>query len=259
MNLEKSDVTGLEQSLHFKQVFKAIELMGLDYYENLVHVPYGLVSLDGEKLSTRTGNIIYAEDILKEAVKRALELIEEKNPSLKNKEEVAKQVGIGAVIFHDLFNQRIKNINFSWKDVLSFEGTTGPYVQYTYARAGSVLRKYEKESATSSETLYAADTLFTNTDINYQALTEDASFALIKTISGYEKAMTTAAESYEPSVVARFLISLCTDFNKFYQECPILKEENESIKIARLQLVNASQQIIKDATALLGMECPEEM
>ncbi len=252
-------VTGLEQSLHFKQVFKAIELMGLDYYENLVHVPYGLVSLDGEKLSTRTGNIIYAEDILKEAVKRALELIEEKNPSLKNKEEVAKQVGIGAVIFHDLFNQRIKNINFSWKEVLSFEGTTGPYVQYTYARAGSILRKYEKESATAPETLYAADTLFTNTDINYQALTEDASFALIKTIGGYEKAVTTAAESYEPSVVARYLISLCTDFNKFYQECPILKEENKSIKTARLQLVNVAQQIIKDATALLGMECPEEM
>ena len=238
-------VTGLEQSLHFKQVFKAIELMGYDFYNGLIHVPYGLVSLDGEKLSTRTGNIIYAEDILKEAVKRAAELIEEKNPSLANKEEVAKQVGIGAVIFHDLFNQRIKNINFSWKEVLSFDGTTGPYVQYTYARAKSVLRKHGKE--------------LTNSSTDYQALTDDISFALIKTIGGYEKAVNCAAESYEPSVVARYLISLCTDFNKFYQECPILKEENESVKEARLKLVSVVQTIIKEASSLLGMECPEEM
>ncbi len=238
-------VTGLEQSLHFKQVFKAIELMGYEFYAGLIHVPYGLVSLDGEKLSTRTGNIIYAEDILKEAVKRASELIEEKNPSLASKEEVAKQVGIGAVIFHDLFNQRIKNINFSWKEVLSFDGTTGPYVQYTYARAKSVLRKYGKE--------------LTTTSTDYQALTDDISFALIKTIGGYEKAVNCAAESYEPSVVARYLISLCTDFNKFYQECPILREENESVKEARLKLVSVVQTIIKDASGLLGMECPEEM
>ena len=245
-------VTGLEQSLHFKQVFKAIELMGLDYYKNLVHVPYGLVSLDGEKLSTRTGNIIYAEDILKEAVKRAYELIEEKNPSLENKDEVAKKVGIGAVIFHDLFNQRIKNINFSFKEVLSFDGTTGPYVQYTYARAKSVLRKYEKESG-------AVTCLLNDESIDYQTLTDDISFALIKTIGGYEKAVNAAAESYEPSIVARYLISLCTDFNKFYQECPILKEENDKVKEARIQLVDVTAQIVSEACGLLGIDCPEEM
>lgn len=238
-------VTGLEQSLHFKQVFKAIELMGYDFYKELVHVPYGLVSLDGEKLSTRTGNIIYAEDILKEAIKRAEDLIEEKNPALDNKEEVAKQVGIGAVIFHDLFNQRIKNINFSWKEVLSFDGTTGPYVQYTYARAKSILRKYGKEIQ------------YEVTD--YQALIDDISFALIKTIGGYEKAVSSAAESYEPSVVARYLINLCSDFNKFYQECPILKEKNEKKKEAKLQLVNITAKIISEGCGLLGMECPEEM
>ena len=238
-------VTGLEQSLHFKQVFKAIELMGYDFYKGLVHVPYGLVSLDGEKLSTRTGNIIYAEDILKEAIKRAEDLIEEKNPALDNKEEVAKQVGIGAVIFHDLFNQRIKNINFSWKEVLSFDGTTGPYVQYTYARAKSILRKYGKEIQ------------YEVTD--YQALIDDISFALIKTIGGYEKAVSSAAESYEPSVVARYLINLCSDFNKFYQECPILKEKNEKKKEAKLQLVNITAKIISEGCGLLGMECPEEM
>ena len=181
-------VTGLEHSLHFKQVFKAIELMGYKWYTNLVHVPYGLVSLEGAKLSTRNGNIIYAEDILDEAVKRAAESIEEKNPKLVNKEMVAKKVGIGAVIFHDLFNQRIKDVDFSWDDVLSFEGTTGPYVQYTYARAKSILRKSNVE--------------IENKNICYDALTDDVTFELIKILSGYEEAVKNAANRYEPSIVA---------------------------------------------------------
>ncbi|MCR5031751.1 MAG: arginine--tRNA ligase [Lachnospiraceae bacterium] len=238
-------VTGLEQSLHFKQVFKAIELMGYDYSDELVHVPYGLVSLGGEKLSTRKGNIIYAEDILKEAIKRAGDLIEEKNPALADKETVAKQVGVGAVIFHDLFNQRIRNINFSWKDVLSFDGTTGPYVQYTYARAKSVLRKYGQE---------ISDHAF-----SCEALTDDVTFALIKTIGGYEDAVQSAAENNEPSIVAKYLIALCTDFNKFYQDRPILKEADIVAKESRLALVNIVQKLISDAAGLLGMECPEEM
>ena len=136
--------------------------------------------------------------------------------------------------------------------MLSFDGTTGPYVQYTYARAKSVLRKYEKESG-------AVTCLLNGESIDYQALTDDISFALIKTIGGYEKAVNAAAESYEPSIVARYLISLCTDFNKFYQECPILKEENEKIKEARIQLVNVMSQIVSEACGLLGIECPEEM
>ena len=145
----------------------------------------------------------------------------------------------------DLFNQRIKNINFSWKEVLSFDGTTGPYVQYTYARAKSILRKYGKEIQ------------YEVTD--YQALIDDISFALIKTIGGYEKAVSSAAESYEPSVVARYLINLCSDFNKFYQECSILKEKNEKKKEAKLQLVSITAKIIFEGCGLLGMECPEEM
>ena len=238
-------VTGLEQTLHFKQVFKAIELMGFDFYSGLVHIPYGLVSLDGEKLSTRKGNIIYAEDILKEAVKRAYELIEEKNATLQNKEQTANKVGIGAVIFHDLFNQRIKNINFSWQEVLSFEGTTGPYVQYTYARSKSVLRKN--------------GVIPVEENIDYEKLTDDVSFELVKTIGEYGKAVHMAAENYEPSVIARFLINLCTGFNKFYQECPILKEKDDKTRKARLQLVEIVQRIIHEASELLGMECPEEM
>ncbi len=258
-------VTGLEQTLHFKQVFKAIELMGYDYYQNLVHVPYGLVSLEGEKLSTRTGNIIYAEDILKEATSRALELIEEKNPSLADKETVAAQVGIGAVIFHDLFNQRIKNIDFSWKEVLSFDGTTGPYVQYTNARAGSILRKAgvpteEPSTVQTSEVKSISEQPVTNKiHADCTTLTGDVTFELIKTLEGYEKAITTAAERYEPSIIARYLINVSTAFNKFYQECKILKEENENIKNSRLYLISVVQKIIIEGCSLLGLSCPTEM
>ena len=237
-------VTGLEQSLHFKQVFKAIEVMGYDWADGLIHIPYGLVSLDGAKLSTRSGNIIYAEDILKEAIERASAAIQEKNPELKDKEDTAKMVGVGAIIFHDLFNQRIKNVDFSWKDVLSFEGTTGPYAQYTYARAKSILRK-------------AAD-MTGETEIDYHVLTDDVTYSLLKVLSGYEEAVLNAAEKYEPSIVARYVIALAAAFNKFYHECPILQAK-EKTKQARLSVTNFVQQVLKDACGLLGMECPEEM
>ncbi len=237
-------VTGLEQSLHFKQVFKAIEVMGYDWADGLIHIPYGLVSLDGAKLSTRSGNIIYAEDILKESIERASAAIQEKNPELKDKEDTAKMVGVGAIIFHDLFNQRIKNVDFSWKDVLSFEGTTGPYAQYTYARAKSILRK-------------AAD-MTGETEIDYHVLTDDVTYSLLKVLSGYEEAVLNAAEKYEPSIVARYVIALAAAFNKFYHECPILQAE-EKTKQARLSVTNFVQQVLKDACGLLGMECPEEM
>ncbi len=237
-------VTGVEQSLHFKQVFKAIEVMGYDWADTLIHVPYGLVSLEGEKLSSRNGNIIYAEDILNEAIERAYHLIEDKNPDLPDKEEAANKVGVGAIIFHDLFNQRIKNVDFSWEDVLSFDGTTGPYVQYTYARAKSIIKKnkdvveYER--------------------IDCNVLTEDMGYALIKALSGYEEAIEKAAERYEPSVIARYLVSVATSFNRFYHECPILQAE-EKTKQARLILVDLAQRMILDACSLLGMSCPEEM
>lgn len=237
-------VTGMEQTLHFKQVFKAIEIMGYDWADELIHVSYGLVSLEGEKLSTRNGNIIYAEDILKEAIERAKVSIREKNPELKDQESVAEMIGVGAIIFHDLFNQRIKNVEFSWKDVLSFEGTTGPYVQYTYARAKSILRK-SKEDISSYE-------------INCDALTDNVTYELIKTLNGYETAVLNAAEKNEPSIVARYIISLAAAFNKFYHECPILQAA-EDTKKARLYVVNLVQLIIKDACSLLGMKCPEEM
>lgn len=250
-------VTGLEQSLHFKQVFTALKMMGYDWAErSLVHVPYGLVSLAGAKLSTRSGNIIYAEDILKEAMERAMEAIQKKNPELPNKEEVAKIVGIGAVIFHDLFNQRIKNVDFSWEEVLNFEGTTGPYVQYTYARAKSILRK--SGWADDAERMPYAMDLAEAHAIHAEYLTDDASYALVKTLAGYEAAVLQAAERYEPSVVARYIISVAGAFNKFYHECPILNASKEE-KQARLVLVNTVQKVLKNACSLLGMECPEGM
>lgn len=237
-------VTGLEQTLHFKQVFKAIEVMGYDWSDSLVHIPYGLVSLAGERLSTRNGKIIYAEDILKEAIERAKTSIQEKNPALTDKETIARKVGVGAVIFHDLFNQRIKNIDFKWEDVLSFDGSTGPYVQYTYARAKSVLRKSGR--AVSNDTL------------DYAVLTDDVTYALIKILSGYEDAVLKAAEKYEPSIIARYVISLSAAFNRFYHECPILQAA-ESTKQARLAITDLVQLVLKDACSLLGMACPEEM
>ena len=250
-------VTGLEQSLHFKQVFTAVKLMGNDWAEDaLVHVPYGLVSMAGAKLSSRTGNIVYAEDILKEAMERAMTAIQAKNPNLQNKEETAKQVGVGAVVFHDLFNQRIKNVEFNWEDVLSFEGTTGPYVQYTYARAKSILRK--SGFLQKDEGIAYIPAIAGAYGIDYKHLTDDAAYALVKTLSGYEAAVQGAAERYEPSVVARYIISVASAFNKFYHECPILNASEEE-KQARLALVDAVQKVLKDACGLLGMECPEEM
>lgn len=237
-------VTGLEQSLHFKQIFTAIEVMGYDWSNSLIHVPYGLVSLEGEKLSTRGGNIIYAEDILKEAIERAYHAIIEKNPSLADKEATAKRVGVGAIIFHDLFYQRIKNVDFSWKEILNFDGTTGPYAQYTYARARSVLRKYGKT--------------ITSEGIDFGTLTDDVSYYLVKVLAGYEDAVVTAAEKYEPSIIARYVIALATAFNRFYHDCTILQAD-EKEKRARLLLTDFVQNILCEACGLLGMECPDEM
>lgn len=237
-------ITGLEQTLHFKQVFQAIALMGYDWAEELVHVPYGLVRLEGEKLSTRSGNTIYAEDILKEAMERATSAILDKNPNLPDKEGAARMVGIGAVIFHDLFHQRMKNIDFSWEEILNFDGNTGPYVQYTYVRAKSVLRKYG-EPIHWNETWAAA-------------LTDDAAYSLIKILDGYEEAVNHAAWKQEPSILARYVLSLAVAFNKFYRDCVILKAEEE-VKQARLALTDMVQKVLKDGCELLGMECPEEM
>lgn len=238
-------VTGQEQKLHFAQVFKVVELLGNEWAKDqLVHIPYGLVSLEGAKLSTRSGNIIYAEDILLESVSKIREIIEEKNPDIPNKEETAKKIGIGAVLFNDLYNQRIKDVSFSWDKLLNFDGETGPYVQYTYARCASILRK----NADYTPSL----------EIDYFLLTDADSMDLLKTISRFPKVILDAAEKYEPSVVARFAVDTAQAFNKFYNSNRI-NVEDVTTRYARVTLAYLTKKTIKDAMELLGIDCPEQM
>lgn len=237
-------VTGLEQKLHFAQVFKVIELLGYDWYDQLVHVPYGLVSMEGGKLSTRNGNVIYAEEILHESIRKIYEIIEEKNPDLEDKETVARQVGIGAIIFNDLYNQRIKDVVFNWDKILNFDGETGPYVQYTYARCASVLRK--------------AGEVMIPEEIDYSVLTDEVTMNLLKDITRFPGVVKDAAEKYEPFMISRFAVSVAQHFNKFYHDCQI-NVDDENIKMARLKVVSVTMRIIKDALELLGIECPEQM
>lgn len=237
-------VTGLEQKLHFAQVFKVIELLGFDWYDQLVHVPYGLVSMEGGKLSTRNGNVIYAEEILHESINKIYEIIEEKNPDLEDKETVARQVGIGAILFNDLYNQRIKDVVFNWDKILNFDGETGPYVQYTYARCASVLRK--------------AGEITVPEDIDYNILTDEATMNLLKDITRFPSVVKDAADKFEPFMISRFAVSVAQHFNKFYHDCQI-NVEDEKVKMARLKVVMLTKKVIKDALELLGIECPEQM
>ncbi len=238
-------VTGQEQRLHFKQVFKVIELLGNEWAkDSLIHIPYGLVSLDGEKLSTREGNVIYAEDILLQAISKIRDTIQEKNPNLPNPEDVARKVGVGAVIFNDLYNQRIKDVSFKWENLLNFDGETGPYVQYTYARCSSVLRKVEGFDE--------------NSDFDASAITDESSIALLKEISRFPSVIKDAAERYEPSVVARYAVDVAQAFNKFYTENRI-QVDDQNVRNARCKVTSVTRNVLKSALALLGIDCVEEM
>lgn len=238
-------VTGQEQKLHFAQVFKVVELLGNDWAkDSLVHIPYGLVSLEGAKLSTRSGNIIYAEDILKEAIEKVKVTIEEKNPDLEDKDEVAKIVGVGAILFHDLYNQRIKDVSFKWDKVLNFDGETGPYVQYTYVRCASILRNVSDFNP--------------DTQIDYSKLLDEEAIALIKELSRFPMVVSDAAEKYEPCVVARFAMDVAQSFSRFYNACRI-NVEDDVVRNARVRLVYLTKNVLRDALDLLGIKCPEQM
>jgi len=236
-------VTAIDQNLHFAQWFKVIEKMGYQWSENLVHVPFGLVSLPDGKLSTRHGKVVLMEELLKEAVNKTREIIEEKNPQLPDKENVARQVGIGAVIFDDLYNGRIKDVVFSWDKMLNFDGETGPYVQYTNARACSVLRK-------------AGAVDFSNVD--YSCLADEATSEICRLLDVYGDRISDAAEKYEPSVISRYLVDLSQAFNKFYHDNPILNAEY-SVKTARLAVVKAVNTVLVSGLSLLGIAAPEQM
>lgn len=239
-------VTAIDQNLHFAQWFKVLELMGYDWAaDELVHIPFGLVNLGSEgKLSTRTGHVVLMEDVLNEAIEKTLAIITEKNPDLENKEETARQVGIGAVIFDDMFNGRIKNIAFDWNKILNFEGETGPYVQYTHARACSLMRKAGINSASA--------------DIDYGVLTDEASLSLIKALGELPSKIVEAAEKYEPYIISRGLIEICQCFNRFYRDNPVMGSEGE-VRKARLALVFAAKTAIKEGLYLLGISAPERM
>ena len=238
-------VTGQEQRLHFQQVFKVIELMGNEWAKDgLVHIPYGLVSLGGEKLSSRDGNVIFAEDILLEAVSKIREIIEQKNPDLEDKDSVAKHVGVGAVIFNDLYNQRIKDVSFRWEHLLNFEGETGPYVQYTYARCSSILRKVEGFDPAA--------------DVDVSFLTDEASMGLLKELSRFTDVVKEAALRYEPSVVARYAIAVAQAFNHYYTVNRI-NVEDAAERAARVLLVDITRHVLREALDLLGITCVEQM
>lgn len=237
-------VTGQEQKLHFAQVFKVVELLGNEWAkDSLVHIPYGLVSLEGAKLSTRSGNIIYAEDILLEAIDKVKQIILTKNPDLENKDETAKMVGVGAIIFHDLYNQRIKDVSFKWDKVLNFDGETGPYVQYTYCRCASILRSVSYDE---------------NAAIDYNQLLDEEAIALLKEINRFPQVVLDAAEKYEPSVVARFAMDVAQAFSRFYNACRV-NVEDDNIRNARVKLVSLTKTTLRDALDLLGISCPEQM
>ncbi len=237
-------VTGQEQKLHFAQVFKVVELLGNEWAkDSLVHIPYGLVSLEGAKLSTRSGNIIYAEDILLEAISKVKEIIAEKNPNLEDKDEVAKIVGVGAIIFNDLYNQRIKDVSFKWDKVLNFDGETGPYVQYTYCRCASILRTISYDA---------------NADIDYSLLLDDEAIALLKEINRFPQVVADAAEKFEPCIVARFAMDVAQSFSRFYNACRV-NVEDDALRNARGKLVEITKTTLKDALDLLGIQCPEQM
>lgn len=236
-------ITDLRQSMHFAQFFKVIELMGYTWAQDLVHVPYGLLSLEGGSLSSRKGNVILLEELFDEARDRILQVINEKNPELENKNEVAEQVGIGAIIFSTLFNNRIKDVVFSWERILNFDGETGPYVQYTHARCASVLEK-------------AGEIDFS--DPSFELLSDDASFEVIRLLYDFPNKITEAADKLEPFVISRALVDIASAFNKFYHDNSILNSEEE-LKKARLYLVSCVKTVIKTGLNLIGISAPGKM
>ena len=239
-------VTSYEQVLHFKQVFEVAKLLGLDkkYIKGLKHVSFGMVLLSTGKMSTREGNIIKLEDLLNESIERAKEIIEQKNPELEGKEEVAKKVGIGAVIFNDLANSRVKDEIFDWDIILNFQGETGPYIQYTYVRTRSILEKIEK--------------LPEFKEINLNNLTDEYSQAIIKLLYNFEETLIQVTKKEEPSILARYLIDLAKAFSSFYNENKIIIEDKE-IQDARVYLTYAVGEILKIGANLLGIQMPNKM
>ncbi|MBR5302541.1 MAG: arginine--tRNA ligase [Clostridia bacterium] len=237
-------VVAYQQNLHFKQLFKILDLMGHEWHKGMEHVSFGMVSYEGRALSTREGYVVYLEDLLNKAIEKAREIIEEKSPNLPNKDEVARQVGVGAVVYFDLHNERIKDIDFRWDRALSFEGETGPYVQYTHARCCSVLRKAEA---------------YKDTAPNYDVLCDDEALEVLMQLSRFPETVRKAMEQNEPCLITRHVTSLAQAYNKYYFEHRIMDETDAAATAARVRLTDAVRDVIKTGLFLIGVEAPERM
>ncbi len=237
-------VTSAGQSLHFAQWFKVVELMGYDFAKKLYHIPYGTVSIGGAKLATRTGNVILLRDLFATAIEKVRAIMEEKNPNMANKDESAEAVGVGAIVFYYLSGGRIKDINFIMEDALDFNGNTGPYAQYTYARTCSVLNKLAVSGIAVPQGDVALD---------------KAERDLCKTLSLFPEKVDEAIADMEPSTVTRYILELCGAFNRFYQSCPIASCEDEDKKAVRLALTRATKDILGKALELICIKHPEKI
>lgn len=240
-------IVASQQNLHFQQWIKIVELLGYDWAKDCVHIPFGLVSMEEGTMSTREGRVIFLEDVLNKAVEQTRKIIEEKNVNTENIDQTAKDVGIGAVVFNELSNYRIKDYVFSWDKVLNFEGETGPYVQYTHARACSILRNAGEDAVNAAEAGF---------DAKY--ITGESAHELIKLLYALPDVIIEAGDKYEPSVVTRHIVDIAQAFNKFYHDEHILVD-NEDEKAAKLALVIAAKAAIKNGLGLLGMKAPEKM
>ncbi len=234
-------VVAYQQDLHFKQLFKVIELMGYDWAKDLEHVAFGMISFEGQALSTRHGRILYLEDLLDRSIEKARKIIDEKNPQLENKDEVARKVGIGAVVFFALSASRIKDIDFWWDRALNFDGETGPYVQYTYARCCSVLGKAHVDAQP-----------------DYAGLSDPEAQDVVRLLERFPELVHEAAQRYEPSLITRYTVDLAQAYNKFYYEHRILDCE-PSVSAARLALTRATRDVIGVGLKLIGVEPTEKM
>ncbi|GAB6091981.1 arginine--tRNA ligase [Furfurilactobacillus curtus] len=234
-------VVGAEQINHFKQLKAVLSEMGFAWADEIHHIPFGLITLNGQKLSTRSGRVVLLEDVLSDSTKLAMAQIEEKNPALADKAEVAHEVGVGAVIFHDLKNERMNSFDFNLEEVVRFEGDTGPYVQYARARAESILRKADK----------------TDFDLDDLTLSDPAAWDTLKSLSEFSAAIERAVTSYEPSIIAKYAINLARDFNKYYAHTKVLVAD-EGLN-ARLALVKSVSIVLKESLRLLGVQSPDEM
>ena len=239
-------VVGSEQQLHFKQLFKVFELMGYtDYAKNCEHIYYGLIlDSEGKKMSTRKGTSLTLLELLNEGIEKAKNIIEEKNTEVEDKEKLAKQIGIGAIIFNDLSNNKVKDVIFDWDNVLNFTGETGPYIQYTYVRTKSVLNK--------------AGYIPNFSELDFGLLQEKETFEVIKLLGNLEEIILNAAEKNEPSIISRYLIDLAQSYSNFYNEHHILTEDKK-IQDARLTLTMFVGTVLKTGMNLLGIETPEKM